>query len=145
MKLKFKIKIPKSLKQLIIYSLVGLSNMILDLIVVNILMKAFNTYNGPLLIAFNIISFLVYSLNGYTLNKKFTFKSSKKSYSKYMMVLGGAAIIEAPLFSLLTMFNIFSLNKVLWANICKIMSFTIGGVACFLINKFLVFKDKKSD
>lgn len=146
-KLKFKtnIKIPRSLIQLINYSLVGLSNMILDLLIVNILMKIFNTYNGPLLMAFNIISFLVYSLNGYVLNKKFTFKSEEKSYLKYMIVLGGSVIIESPLFSLLTTFNIFSLDKVLWANICKIISFTLGGVMCFLINKFLIFKDKKSD
>lgn len=146
-KLKFKInfKIPKAFKQLIIYSLVGFSNMILDLLIVNILMKTFNTYNGPLLMAFNIISFLVYSLNGYTLNKKFTFKSSEKSYLKYMIVLGGSVIIETPLFSILTVFNIFSLDKVLWANLCKILSFTIGGIMCFLINKFLIFKEKKSD
>lgn len=146
-KLKFKtnIKIPRSLIQLINYSLVGLSNMILDLLIVNILMKIFNTYNGPLLMVFNIISFLVYSLNGYVLNKKFTFKSEEKSYLKYMIVLGGSVIIESPLFSLLTTFNIFSLDKVLWANICKIISFTLGGVMCFLINKFLIFKDKKSD
>ncbi|WP_425544837.1 GtrA family protein [Clostridium cadaveris] len=108
-------------------------------------MKIFNTYNGPLLMAFNIISFLLYSLNGYVLNKKFTFKSEQKSYLKYMIVLGGSVIIESPLFSLLTTFNIFSLDKVLWANICKIISFTLGGVMCFLINKFLIFKDKKSD
>lgn len=146
-KLKFKtnLKIPKSLIQLLTYSLVGLSNMILDLLIVNILMKIFNTYNGPLLMAFNIISFLLYSLNGYVLNKKFTFKSEQKSYLKYMIVLGGSVIIESPLFSLLTTFNIFSLDKVLWANICKIISFTLGGVMCFLINKFLIFKDKKSD
>ncbi|UFH66173.1 GtrA family protein [Clostridium cadaveris] len=146
-KLKFKtnLKIPKSLIQLLTYSLVGLSNMILDLLIVNILMKIFNTYNGPLLMAFNIISFLLYSLNGYVLNKKFTFKSEEKSYLKYMIVLGGSVIIESPLFSLLTTFNIFSLDKVLWANICKIISFTLGGVMCFLINKFLIFKDKKSD
>lgn len=146
-KLKFKtnLKIPKSLIQLLTYSLVGLSNMILDLLIVNILMKIFNTYNGPLLMAFNIISFLLYSLNGYVLNKKFTFKSEEKLYLKYMIVLGGSVIIESPLFSLLTTFNIFSLDKVLWANICKIISFTLGGVMCFLINKFLIFKDKKSD
>ncbi|NME63893.1 GtrA family protein [Clostridium cadaveris] len=145
MKFKTNLKIPKSLIQLLTYSLVGLSNMILDLLIVNILMKIFNTYNGPLLMAFNIISFLLYSLNGYVLNKKFTFKSEEKSYLKYMIVLGGSVIIESPLFSLLTTFNIFSLDKVLWANICKIISFTLGGVMCFLINKFLIFKDKKSD
>ena len=144
-KFKTNLKIPKSLIQLLTYSLVGLSNMILDLLIVNILMKIFNTYNGPLLMAFNIISFLLYSLNGYVLNKKFTFKSEEKSYLKYMIVLGGSVIIESPLFSLLTTFNIFSLDKVLWANICKIISFTLGGVMCFLINKFLIFKDKKSD
>ena len=146
-KLKFKtnLKIPKSLIQLLTYSLVGLSNMILDLLIVNILMKIFNTYNGPLLMAFNIISFLLYSLNGYVLNKKFTFKSEEKSYLKYMIVLGGSVIIESPLFSLLTTFNIFTLDKVLWANICKIISFTLGAVMCFLITKFLIFKDKKSD
>ena len=145
MVIKLKFKIPKAFRQLIIYSLVGFSNMILDLLIVNILMKIFNTYNGPLLMAFNIISFLVYSLNGYTLNKKFTFKSSEKSYLKYMIVLGGSVIIETPLFSILTVFNIFSLDKVLWANLCKILSFTIGGIMCFLINKFLIFKEKKSD
>ena len=146
-KLKFKIKfkVPKTFKQLIIYSLVGFSNMILDLLIINILMKIFDTYNGPLLMAFNIISFLVYSLNGYILNKKFTFKSSEKSYLKYMIVLGVSLIIETPIFSTLTYFNIFYLDKVLWANLCKILSFTLGGIMCFLINKFLIFKEKKSD
>lgn len=129
-------------KELICYSFVGFLNLIIDLCVVNFLMFITKIYKGPILTIFSIISFFVYSLNGYKLNKKYTFKTAENSYMKYISVLALSVIIESPLFSLFSMFNVFSLNEILWANISKIVSFSIGGTLCFIINKHFVFRKK---
>ncbi len=64
------------LTQFIKYALVGAINIIIDIIILNILSYTTGITSGKMLFVFNIIAFCVYSICGYKLNKKFTFKET---------------------------------------------------------------------
>ena len=146
----------RSLIQFIKYSLVGATNIIIDVIILNILSYSTGITSGKILFIFNLMAFSVYSMCGYNLNKKFTFRetSNKKAYFQYASVLFFSMILNSLMLILLTSKNplinhmhsgqdIMKLNH-LWFNICILIdSMTIGFVG-FLINKFFVFNKKKT-
>lgn len=129
----------KNIRQLLSYALVGTCNFILDITVLNLLMFIFKIYKGPILIIFNIFSFIMYSINGYFLNKKFTFKSNQNSYLKYTSVLGIFMLINGVIFSFLSLYNILNISQLLWANISKSLASILSGFLAFWVNKFFVF------
>jgi putative flippase GtrA len=105
-------------------------------------MKSTEIYKGNMLFLFQFVAFFAYSINGYFLNKKFTFKDGKRKnpYLAYIAVMGPAAMFSALLIRTLTLYNIFNLSSSLWANIVIIFASISIGFISFLINKFLVFK-----
>jgi putative flippase GtrA len=142
--------------QLIKYALVGATNIIIDVIILNILSYGTGITNGKMLFIFNIISFSVYSFSGYKLNKKFTFKetSPEKAYLKYASILFFSMILNSlmlvtltsknPLIALIpSITNIVKLNH-LWLNISILIVSMFIGLLGFLINKFFVFNKKKT-
>lgn len=150
-------KTKQSLAQLIKYALVGATNIIIDLIILNILSYTTGITHGKILFVFNILSFSVYSTCSYYLNKKFTFKeiSKEKAYFKYASVLFFSMILNSLMLILLTRRNplihlmhhtknIIKLNH-LWLNISILSVSIIIGLLGFLINKFFVFNKKKTD
>lgn len=146
----------KSTVQFIVYALIGASNMIIEFTILNILSYATGITRGKMLFVFNIIAFCVYSICGYLLNKKYTFRetSFNNAYFQYASVLFFSMIINSFLLILFTShnpliqplhhhINIVKLNH-LWFNICILMdSMTIGFLG-FLINKFFIFNRKKT-
>lgn len=149
-------KTQKSVTQLIKYALVGAVNTIIDIVILNILSFATGITHGKMLFVFNIIAFCVYSIYGYHLNKKFTFREGRQdtSYFEYASVLLVGMILNSCMLVILTSrnplihllhneVNIRKLNH-LWFNLCILMdSITIGFLG-FLINKFFVFNEKKT-
>lgn len=139
--------IKNNLIQFITYALIGGSNVIINFIVLNTLSSitkiysATNTYTKLILFSFEVIAFILYSINGYLLNRKFTFKYTKSSYPKYALVLGISSFFNANLFILLTAHNTFNFNAKLWFNISKLISSITIGVITFLVNKFFIFKE----
>ncbi|MFD3157552.1 GtrA family protein [Haloimpatiens sp. FM7330] len=129
-----------NLMQFITYALVGGSNGLINLLIINILSRLTNIYSGKTLFLFDFIAFIAYSINGYFLNRKFTFKSKDSSYFKYAGVLAISAIFNTMLFVTLTNNNIFNLSKSIWLNISKLIASITIGIITFLVNKFFVFK-----
>ena len=97
----------QSLTQFIKYALVGATNIIIDIIILNILSYTTGITNGKMLFVFNIIAFSVYSICSYKLNKKFTFRetSHKKAYFQYASVLFFSMILNSFMLILLTSHN----------------------------------------
>ncbi|MBU3093285.1 GtrA family protein [Clostridium sp. CM028] len=146
----------QSLSQFINYTLVGATNIIIEIIILNILSFTTGITHGKILFVFNIIAFSVYSISSYKLNKKFTFKETpqQKGYLQYASVLFFSMILNSSMLVLLTSrnplisllhyhSNIIHLNH-LWFNICILIDSTIIGLLGFLINKFFVFNKKKT-
>ncbi|WMJ82169.1 GtrA family protein [Clostridium sp. MB40-C1] len=136
----------KNIVQFITYALIGGSNLIINFAVLNILSNITNIYSGTntytkiMLSLFEFTAFILYSINGYLLNKKFTFKTNNSSYIKYALVLGTSAFFNANLFIILTAHNVFNLPIKLWFNLSKLTSSITIGIVTFLINKFFIFK-----
>lgn len=136
-------KTQNNLLQFITYALIGGSNVLINLCVLNLLTFLTGIYSNILvLFLFEFIAFITYSISGYFLNKKFTFKSNENSYLKYISVLGGSAILNSILFITINSHNIFNLSNKLWLNLSKLTTSMIIGIITFLINKFFVFKNK---
>lgn len=137
----------KALIQFISYVLVGSTNFIIDLIVLNILWASTGIRSGNINYFFKLISFSIYSTTGYILNKNFTFNSSKpkikSSYLEYVSTLGLLSLIDAIILSKFTLLNIWGVNQTLWANIVNICSCATTGILGFLINKYIIFNSKK--
>ncbi|MCY6483784.1 GtrA family protein [Clostridium aestuarii] len=136
----------QNLVQFITYALVGGSNVLINFAIINILSSITNiysatdTYSRALLYLFDIAAFGAYSINGYLLNRKLTFKSNKSSYLKYALVLGISAFFNTNIFVWLTGHNTFYLPIKLWFNLSKLIASITVGIVTFLINKFFIFK-----
>ncbi|WP_160672808.1 GtrA family protein [Clostridium sp. C8-1-8] len=131
----------QALLQFITYSMVGASNVIIDIIVLNILWTITGRYFGPINFLFKLISFCIYSTSGYLLNKHFTFKgdSNSSSYFGYVSLLGILSFLDAVIISYMTMHNVFHLHRHMWANICAMLAAMATGLIGFLVNKFIIF------
>jgi len=155
-----KIKKKQSLAQFINYSLVGVSNTIIEISILNLLSYITGITHGITLFLFNMIAFSVYSIFGYKLNKKFTFKdasretSSEKAYFQYASVLFFIMILNSFLLVILTsrnpLIHLFhhqihrmTLNHI-WLNISMLINSIFLGVLGFILNKFFVFNKKKT-
>lgn len=146
----------KSLAQFVKYSLVGATNIIIDIIILNILSYATGITSGKMLFVFNVIAFCVYSFCGYKLNNKFTFRgtSHKKAYFQYASVLFFSMILNSFMLIILTSHNplihhmhrgvnIMRLNHI-WFNMCILIDSMTIGLLGFIVNKSFVFNKKKT-
>ncbi|MBX4267286.1 GtrA family protein [Clostridium estertheticum] len=146
----------QSLAQFIKYSIIGAFNTVIDIAVLNILSYTTGITRGKFLFLFNFIAFLIYSICGYYLNKKFTFKenSAKNAYFQYAsvqfvsMILNSFILVHLthrnPLIHLLHHHRSMAHLNHLWLNISMLIGCTILGVFGFFINKFFVFNKKKA-
>lgn len=132
----------KSFLQFICYILVGSSNFILDEIILNTLWFISGRSIGTINYLFKLISFCIYSTNGYFLNKRYTFKNQNEdpSYIEYISLLALLSAVDAIIVSKFTTHNIFMIDNALWANICNLFACATTGIVGFLINKFVIFK-----
>ncbi|WP_310910182.1 GtrA family protein [Clostridium estertheticum] len=149
-------KMNQSLAQFIKYSIIGAFNTVIDIAVLNILSYTTGITRGKFLFLFNFIAFLIYSICGYYLNKKFTFKenSAKNAYFQYAsvqfvsMILNSFILVHLthrnPLIHLLHHHRSMAHLNHLWLNISMLIGCTILGVFGFFINKFFVFNKKKA-
>lgn len=121
---------------------IGCLNFFINIILVNFLMFITNIYKGSMLFVFSILSFIVYSINGYFCNRKFTFKSKNniKSIIPYFILMSTTAILNALLLSIFSVHNILFISQKLWTNISILLSSITTGAISFLINKFFIFK-----
>ncbi|MGO5093818.1 GtrA family protein [Clostridium sporogenes] len=122
------------------YVSIGALNVIIDFSVLNLLWFFTGLYSGNINYLFKLISFSIYSINGYTLNKKFTFKTKNSSYIQYASVIGIAAILNGIILSNLSSYNFLNVSQVIWSNISALIASMSTGILSFLINKFFIFK-----
>ncbi|NFV12898.1 GtrA family protein [Clostridium sp. FAM 1755] len=122
------------------YVSIGVLNVIIDFSVLNLLWFFTGLYSGNINYLFKLISFSIYSINGYTLNKKFTFKTKNSSYIQYASVIGIAAILNGIILSNLSSYNLLNVSQVIWSNISALIASMSTGILSFLINKFFIFK-----
>lgn len=129
----------KDLREIIFYIIIGGSNFVIDFTILNLLWGITHLYKGYVNILFKTFSFIICSINGYSLNKKYTFKT-EGSYIKYASVLGISNIMDAFLLSILSMHNILGISQIAWCNISNFIAYASTGILGFIINKLFIFK-----
>jgi len=137
----------KSVLQFSKFFVVGILNTGIDFLVLNILMRLTNTYEGPSIVYFNTISFSVAVINSYILNKYWTFGDSSKvqapqQFIKFFGVSAvGWGLNTGIMYSVSTLISpLFGLSPALWANFAKAMATGVVLLWNFAGYKLFVFK-----
>jgi putative flippase GtrA len=131
--------------QYIMYGFVGGINYIIDIATLNVLMFITQLYHGQIFFVFKLISLILYSINGYYMNRKFTFRCrAKRSFLSYAFILLLAALANGWILSQFTMMKPVSISPRLWANIVNLGASLTTGTASFLLNKYIIFKKNKA-
>jgi len=125
--------IKQNTRSLALFSLVGLSNTLIDYLVFFLLYHSFRDYY----LAVQVISYSCGTLNSYFLNKYWTFQKknipSRAEFLKFIMV--NALALSISFISLYVFSNNFSLNMFICKTIATGMSLAVNYVG----SKFWVF------
>ncbi len=124
--------IKKTLVQFVTYNIVGIANTLVGFSIIFFLMFA-----GVSATSSNAVGYAIGAVLSYTLNKKYTFKSTDKSKmqaAKFFMVLGVSYILNFLTLQWLLGF----LNPYL----AQLISAIVYTLSSFVLAKFIVFKDQ---
>lgn len=143
--------------QLLKFAVTGVINTAIDLIVLNSLIKIFNTGRSGLVYAlFATISFTVAATNSYFMNKYWTFsglgtKNRKIEVSEFLVVTIFGLVVNVIVASVVVTYvapSLFPLLPILkdhanlWPSIGKLCGTAVGLMLNFLGYKFVVFEKK---
>lgn len=95
----------KDIRQVLIFALVGAVNTGLEILILNFFWWITGCYKGNINYLFKFIAFILCSVLGYLMNKKFTFKSreeDKKAYVKYAIIFATLSFIESVIIAEMT-------------------------------------------
>ncbi|MEK7542462.1 MAG: GtrA family protein [Patescibacteria group bacterium] len=130
------------LRQIIKFVIVGISNTLCDLAVLNLLIFLTAIASGLPFTVFKGISFLVAVGNSYFWNKHWTFHSNKKVFFQFLTIATVGLFLNVGTASLLV--NVvgpqFGLSQQVWANIGAIGGTLVVMTWNFTGYKFLVFQ-----
>ena len=135
--------------QFIKCAVVGASNTLVDLAVLNLLMFLADIRTGIYVTAFSGISFIVADTNSFIWNKFWTFKDKKKNSQELMrqiiafllVSLGGLVINVSAVHVIVNVIgHHWGISATLWANIAKLCAVFLTIVWNFTGYKLIVFK-----
>lgn len=129
-------------RQVIKFVIVGVGNTLVDLSVLNLLIFLTNATSGVPFIFFKTISFLVAVTNSYIWNRRWTFRSDKQVFIKFLLISAVGLLLNVGSASFLV--NIvgpqFGLSAKIWANIGAACGTLVVMTWNFLGYKFVVFR-----
>jgi putative flippase GtrA len=114
----------------------------------NILVAIWGGISGFPLLFCNAVAFLVANLNGYFLNKKWTFTersdSSLRQYLFYLtLTIGGLIINSLILYLIVAAFpRPTSLSPTLWVNVAKVGATAASMTWNYLACRYIVFRER---
>ena len=130
------------LRQIIKFVIVGVSNTLVDLAVLNLFIFLTGIASGTPFIFFKGISFVVAVLNSYFWNRRWTFHSDRKVFIRFFMISTIGLLLNVGTASFLV--NIlgpqFGLSEKIWANVGAVGGTLVVMTWNFLGYKFVVFK-----
>jgi putative flippase GtrA len=136
----------KIFKQGFTFSLIGILNTYIDLLLFNLLVSTFQIYSGPWLLGFNTLSFLGANLNSYFMNRSWTFASNrpfKQQYHLFLTCSLGGLIVNTLLLFTVTVFipHPSFASPLLWANCAKIIATAGSLLFNFFAYRQVVFRE----
>ncbi|GGL55113.1 GtrA family protein [Sporolactobacillus putidus] len=132
------------------FSIIGMTNAVVDLGSMNLLLVFFPTKLHALLLLYNSIAYILTMINSYILNSRITFKRNSDRTAKQklhyivqvvicflvsnVVFIGGVFVTEG-------LFN----NAWIAQNTSKLMSMVLSSLASFYLMKYYVFKKRKPE
>src|SRR5579859_2968437 len=130
------------------FSLVGILNTAIDLLVFNLLLWLLPTQDTRLLLLYNALAQCVAALNSFAINKFWTFGNknpiNRQQIMRFLAVVALCFLCNLPLNWFLTnLFIASALSSPLWMNIAKIIALTGTAALSFLIMRAWTFATNK--
>jgi len=130
------------------FSLVGISNALVDLGVMNLLLLIHPTRSPEILVLFNLLALALTNANSYLWNTLWTFRHHTRHDVKQVGAFGVQAAFGVVVSSLVLWLVAHGLvayadfPPLVGGNIAKVCSMLVGSTTSFLLLHFLVFRSK---
>lgn len=130
--------------QVVRFSIVGVSNTAIDVLVLNILLWKFPTQNAYLLLSYNSLAFASGALNSYVFNKYWTFRHRQTSTNSELLrfaTVNGVGFLcnNGILWIAASILHPALMNTTLWANGAKLSAVVGTAMVTYLGMRLWVF------
>jgi putative flippase GtrA len=131
------------------FSLVGVSNMLVDLGVFNLLLYVASTRSPALLVAYNVAALVLANANSYLWNTLWTFRGQARHDPRQVSLFGVQAAINVGTSNLLLwglaqgLLAYTVLSPQISGNVAKVASMVVASTLSFLLLRYFVFRPKE--
>jgi len=132
------------------FSVVGLTNVVVDYGMLNLLLLLFPTRDHNYLVAYNLVALLLANTNSYLWNTRWTFRSRVRPDYRQKVMFAAQALFNVGVSSVVLwlaasfLFAYTALPSIIVGNLAKILSSVVATTVSFLILRSLVFRDTKT-
>ena len=132
------------------FSVVGLTNVVVDYGTLNLLLLLFPTGDHNYLVAYNLVALLLTNTNSYLWNTRWTFRSRVRPDYRQKVMFATQALLNVGVSSVVLwlaaryLFADTTLPPIIVGNLAKILSSVVATTVSFLILRSLEFRDTKT-
>ena len=128
------------------FSLVGISNAMVDLGVLNLLLLIYPTRSPEILVLYNLVALTLTNVNSYLWNTLWTFRDHARHDAKQVGAFGLQAAVGIGVGSLVLwlvahgLVTYANFPPLIGANVAKLISMVVGSTTSFVMLQFLIFR-----
>ena len=133
------------------FSVVGVTNVVVDYGMLNLLLLLFPTRNHNYLAAYNLVALVLANTNSYLWNTRWTFRShARHNDHRQKAMFAAQALLNVGVSSVVLwlaarfLFAYTALPSIIVGDLAKILSSVVATTLSFLILRSLVFRDTKT-
>ncbi len=132
------------------FSLVGASNMLVDIGALNLLLLLWPTRSPELLVLYNLGALILANANSYLWNTLWTFRDRARHDAKQVGLFTAQGLLNAGVGSLLLWLTAHGLraytdlSPLVSGNVAKVGSMVVASTMSFLFLRFFVFRPRKA-
>jgi putative flippase GtrA len=132
------------------FSLVGASNMLVDIGVLNLCLLLWPTRSPELLVVYNVGALILANANSYLWNTLWTFRHQARHDAKQVSLFTTQGLLNAGVGSLLLWLVAHGLraytglSPLVSGNVAKVASMVVASTLSFIFLRFFVFRSRKA-
>ena len=132
------------------FSLVGVSNMLVDVGVFNLLLLLWSTHSPEMLVAYNVAALVLANANSYLWNTLWTFRDEASHDAKQVGMFTAQGLLNVGVGNALLWLMAHGLqahtdlSPLLSGNVAKVVSMVVASTMSFLLLRLYVFRPKRA-
>ena len=132
------------------FSLVGISNALVDVGVLNLFLLIGPTRNPELLVVYNVVALGLANVNSYLWNTLWTFRDQARHDARQVGLFTAQGLLNVGVSNLLLWLTAYGLraytglSPLIGGNVAKAVSMVVASAMSFLFLRFFVFDRKKA-